>query len=132
MTRNLYIYTTNNRKLNEIPEFVNSVSDSIEGDLFDLSYSYVYINLNEITFSNEFIKSDIENRRESSHFIYLIMKENYVEVRDLEHSFDYFYIALYKTVKNLLESYSFGDLDHQYWVIHFRERNQPFHDPLNT
>ena len=61
------------------------------------------------------------------------MKESYTQVRDLEYSFDYFFKALYKTVKNLINSYSFGDLDHHgYWVIHFREKNRPFHDPLNT
>lgn len=132
MRRNLYIYTTKNRKLNEIPDFVNSVSDSDDSDYFVFIKNYVYINLDEITFNNEFIQNDIEGKRESSYLMYLVMKESYIEVRNLEYSFDYFFIAFYKTIKNLIASYSFGDIDHQYWVDCFREKNLPFHDPLNS
>lgn len=129
MKRNLYIYTTRNRKLIDIPEFGNSIGGDLE--IFDISKDYVYVDLDDTTFNNEFIQNDIESKRDNSYLMYIVMKESNLEVRNLDFSFEEFFEAPYKTVKNLIQSYSSGRLDHDYWVTHRLENDMPFDDHLN-
>lgn len=87
--------------------------------------------MNEASFNNEFIKNDIENnKRDSCQIMFFVMKENYIEVRDLDHSFDDYYIAYYKHLGSLLSDYKMG-LDHQYWVTFFRETGNSFDGHMN-
>lgn len=128
MKRSLYVYTKNNRKLESIPEFANSIL--VSGDPLYHIKNCEYINLSEENFNNEFIERDIDFKKDNSHVIFFVMKENYLEVRNLEYSFNDYYIANYKYIKGLLQAHRLG-LDHEYWLNLYRESGNSYDDFVN-
>lgn len=70
--------------------------------------------MNETSFNDELIKNAIEDKEDSSMFIFLVMQENYVEVRNIDYA-----------------THSIGKLHRDTWVYLFKEFGEPLDDYLN-
>ena len=124
----LYVYTENNLQFQDIPEFVNSITLD---DNYRIPFDINYIILNSEEFNDDFIKNDIKTNENTSAEIYLIMKENYVEVRHIHYSFDEFFVAPYKTIKSLMDLVDIGKLDCTTWITVYRKHGIVFDDHIN-
>jgi hypothetical protein len=77
MSNNLRVYTTNNIKFNETPEWTNEYGTS---EILHPEY-YEYIILNQESFNPEYIERDINSIYEpDTYHPYFVMKDTYLEI----------------------------------------------------
>ena len=112
MSSIIYIFTTNNTKFDDIDEFVESIDGAaVYAELSDeIDESIEYINLSSNNFNTEYINT---YANEHNIDLFLVLKNDYVEIRQLSVSNSKFWKCFFDSAKDLLLS-----LDNQDFTLH--------------